>query len=197
MRLSLHRHLYDSGSALVLDGIQGLTDDDLAQLRDLDDEQRRNIRVVVLSHTSITGQCLKHLTVLPNLTGIYLHGTLIDDDAPLELLSTNVEIVNLDDTLVGDRSVAKLSRLPRLRILRLRHTRVTDCGAFDLLRVRTLRSVCLAETAVNDLAKRRLDNNIVLEIVGFSMALRSVQYHAHRVLRILTLQVRPNPLRFR
>lgn len=197
MRLSLQHHLYDSGSALVLDGIQDLTDADLGQLRDLDNEQKRSLRVVVLSHTSITGQGLRHLAVLPNLTGIYLHGTRITDDAPFELLSTKVEIVNLDDTRVGDRSIEKLSRLPRLRTLRLRHTRVTDHGAFELLRARSLRSVCLAETAVGHLAKRRLDNNILLEVLGFSTALRFVRHQADRLVRILTLQTRPNPLKFR
>lgn len=197
MRLSLHRYLYDSGRALVLDGIQGLTDADLAQLADLNNEQRRTIRVVVLSHTRFTDEGLRHLAVLPNLAGLYLHGTCMTDDAPFELLPTSVEILNLDDTRVGDCSVAKLSRLPRLRTLRLRHTDVTDCGAFELLRAHRLRSLCLAETAVSDLAKRRLDNHFFLKAIGLSVALRLVRHYADRILRVLTLQNRPPRLKCR
>ena len=191
------KSLYDSGRELVLDGIQGLTDADLAQLSDLNKEQRRNIRVLVLSHTPITGQCIRHLRVLPNLKGLYLHGTGITDDAPFELLPMGIELVNLDDTRVGDQAVAKLCQLPGLRTLRLRHTEVTDSGAFQLLSVDTLRNLCLAETAVSNLAKRRLDNSLLLKSIGFSTALWFVQYHVSRLLRILTLQTRPSSLKIR
>ncbi len=197
MRLSLHHHLYDSGRALVLDGIQDLTDADLGQLSDLNKERRRNIRVLVLSHTSITGEGIRHLRVLPNLKELYLHGTGITDDAPFELLPAGIELVNLDDTRVGDQGIAKLSRLPRLRTLRLRHTEVTDSGAFQLLSVDTLRNLCLAETAVSDLAKRRMDNNLLLKSIDLSTPLWFVQHHLGRLLRVLTLQTRPNPLKFR
>ncbi len=115
--------------------------------------------------------------------------TRIADDAPFELLPKTVQTLNLDETAVADCSVTKLSSLPQLRALRLRHTRVTDRAIIELLKISSLREVCLEGTAVSVFAKQRLDNNIFLETVGFLSTLRSLQHHAIAALHRLLLKL--------
>lgn len=78
----------------------------------------------------------------------------------------------------------------------MRHTRVTDRATLELLKVSSLREVCLVGTAVSDFAKQRLDTNIFLEGVGFSSLLRSIQHDIDTALHILTLKLRPTRLKF-
>jgi hypothetical protein len=113
---------------VVFNGNKSLTDADLGQLLNFDNEQRRKIRFVVLSHTNITAECIKGLAVLPNLIGLFLRGACIADDAPFELLPKTVEIVNLDDSRAADLTVSKLSQLPQL-------------SAAELVKVSSLRDV--------------------------------------------------------
>ncbi len=196
MEMLLNHYLFDSRSALVLHGNKSLTDADLDQLLDFDNEQRRKIRVVVLSHTNITGGCIQRLAILTNLKRLYLQSTCITDDAPFEILPMTVELVNLDDTCATDLSVSKLSRLPQLKFLSLRHTHVTDRAAHQLETVNTLREVCLAETLVSDHAKRRLDNKLVLDTIRFPMVMRIVQLHLSMALRTVVRWMRPDPRRY-
>ena len=196
MGVTLKQHLFDTGSALVLHGNTSLADGDLRQLLDFDSEQRRNIKVVVLSHTNVTGESMKHLAALPNLQALYLGGTRVADDAPLEMLPKTVELVNLDGTATSDLSIAKLSRLPRLRSLSLRKTQITDGSVHQLVKVSTLREVCLAETAVSEQARQRLENSLVLDVIRFAVALRYIQFSVSIVLRSLSLRLRPDPGRY-
>lgn len=158
MPLDISEHLLNEGAALVLHGEQCLTDSDLAQIRKLSDTARAKIDVAVLSNTQLTDACLQHLSALPNLRKLYLQGTAITDNAPLELCAHGLEVVNLENTLVGDRVIGKLSLARDLRVLSAKHTRVTDYGIYRLAKSTKLHEYHLSGTQVTKLGKRRLDN---------------------------------------
>ena len=111
---ALKNCLYASGAALVLHGKRDLLDSDLAQLRNLSEQQRAAITSVVVSDTGITGECFRYLAALPNLKALYANRTQVDDEAPFERLPKTLEVVNLDHTEVGDLCVAKLRMAPNL-----------------------------------------------------------------------------------
>jgi hypothetical protein len=171
MSIEVKDYLSNSGAALVLHGERELVDADLAQLRDFSEKQRAAITVVVLSNTHITGECFQHLALFPNLIALYGGGTQIEDDAPFDLLSKTIEILNLDRTEVGDRFILKLRNLPRLRLLSLRQTGITDNGLHLLRALPSLREYYLNGTIVSDYAKQRLDNAIKLNSITFATAL--------------------------
>lgn len=196
MGLTLNDYLFDSSSALVLHGNKSLTDEDLGQLLNLGNDQRRKITTVVLSHTNITGESIRHLGLLENLKRLYLRETCIAEDAPFDMLPKTIELVNLDGTRATDLSIGKLIRLPRLNALSLRRTRVTDGAVHQLVNAGSLREVCLAETAVSDQAKQRLDNRLLLDAIRFSVALRYIQFSIGMALRALVLRMRPDPRRY-
>ncbi len=128
MSIELKDYLFKSGATLVLHGVRELVDADLAQLRDFSERQRAAITSVVISNTCITGECFQHLALLPNLIALYGGGTRVKDDAPFDLLSRTIEILNLDRTEISERCILKLRNLPRLRLLSLRQTGITDNG---------------------------------------------------------------------
>ena len=179
--------LRTSGASLVLHGERDLVDADLAQLRDFSEKQRAAITTVVLSNTHITGECFQHLALLPNLIVLYGCGTQIKDDAPFNLLSRTIEILNLDRTEVGDRCILQLMNLPRLRLLSLRRTGITDRGLHLLGAMPSLSEYYLNGTIVSDYAKQRLDNVINLDAITFAMAcyffLCTIQIRARKLVR--------------
>jgi Leucine-rich repeat (LRR) protein len=171
MPINLKEYLVNSGTSLVLHEIEILADTDLAQLLDLSDQERQAISAVVLSNTHITGECFQYLALLPNLKALYGGGTRVKDDAPFDLLSKTIEILNLDRTEVSDRCILKLRNLPRLRLLSLRQTAITDNGIPLLRAMPSLCEYYLNGTIVSDYAKQRLDNAIKLDSITFAKAL--------------------------
>jgi len=171
MSIELKDYLFDSGAALVLHGERELVDADLAQLRDFSQKQKTAITTVILSNTHITGECFQHLALLPNLIALYCGETRVKDDAPFDLLSKTIEILNLDRTEVSDRCILRLRNLPRLRLLSLRQTGITDNGLHLLATMPGLREYYLNGTTVSDYAQRRLDNAIKLSSTTFAKAL--------------------------
>jgi hypothetical protein len=187
MSIELRKHLFNRGAALVLHGEPGLADADLSPLLDFSIEEREALTVVVLSNTDLTGRCLRYLTCLPNLREIYLNGTGLPDEAPLDLIGSGVEVLNLDDTRIGDSGIAKLGAASGLRLVSLRNTRITDRGAHMLGNLPGLREYHLSGTKVSDFAIRRLDN--ALELAGtsaafvFRSAFHQMNLLLHRALR--------------
>lgn len=172
---------------MVLHGEQGLADTDFSSLLDFSIEERRALSVVVLSNTGVTGHCLRYLTCLPNLREIYLNRTGISDGAPLELIGRGVQVLNLDDTGIGDSGIAKLRAASGLRLVSLRNTRITDRGVHLLGNLPGLREYHLSGTMVSDYARRRLDNAIELAGASATFAFRSAFHQfdllLHRALK--------------
>ncbi|MEN8133672.1 MAG: hypothetical protein ABFS45_26635 [Pseudomonadota bacterium] len=189
MSIELKDYLLNSGAALVLHGERELVDADLAQLRDFSQKQRAAITTVILSNTHITGECFQHLALLPNLIALYCGGTRIKDDAPFDLLSKTIEILNLDRTEVSDRCILKLRNLPRLRLLSLRQTGITDNGLHLLATMPGLREYYLNGTIVSDYAQRRLDNVIKFGSISFAttlyFSLRTIQNWSRKIHSVL------------
>ena len=158
MPLDISDHLLNGGTALVLHGKRCLMDSDLEQIPKLSITARAKIDSVVLSCTLLTDACLEHLSALPNLRKLYLQGTLITDNVPLELFARRLEVVNLDNTLVGDGAIRKLSLARNLRVLSAKNTHVSDCGAYRLVRATKLQEYHLSGTQVTELGRKRLDN---------------------------------------
>jgi hypothetical protein len=181
--------LYASGAALVLHGNRDLVDCDLAQLRNLSEQQRAAITVVVVSDTGITGACFRHLAALPNLRALYANKTRIDDEAPFERLPKTLGVVNLDHTEVGDRCVSKLKTAPSLYSIRLRNTNITPLGVDMLASMPGLRDCEIHGTDVNEHTRQRLLNAIVLREVtcyaAFDVLLRYSQLAAAKLLFVL------------
>jgi hypothetical protein len=187
MSIELRNCLFSQGAALVLHGEPGLTDADISSLRDFTFAERQQLSIVVLSNTGVTGDCLRSLACLPNLREIYLNGTGIGDDAPLDLIAGGIQVVNLDDTRIGDTGAAKLREASALRLVSLRNTKVTDHSAHMLSRLPQLREYYLSGTLVSDYALRRLDNALELTNASAAFACRSALYRLnlllHRALR--------------
>ncbi|MEN8133281.1 MAG: hypothetical protein ABFS45_24510 [Pseudomonadota bacterium] len=190
MSIELKDYLFNSGAALVLHGERELVDADLAQLRNFSQKQRAAITSVVLSNTHITGACFQHLVLLPNLTALYGGGTRVKDDAPFDLLSRTIEILNLDRTEVSDRCILKLMNLPRLRLLSLRQTGITDNGLHLMAAMPDLREYYLSGAIVSDYAQRRLDSTIKLDSITFATALHfflcTIQIGVGKFIRLTT-----------
>lgn len=182
MAIKLRKHLFNRGAALVLYGKEKLVDADLAPLLEFSIGEKQALSVVVLSNTSVTGDCLQYLTCLPNLREIYLNGTGIADEAPLELIGSGIQVVNLDDTRIGDTGVAKLRVASALRLVSLRNTRISDRSAYLLGNLPNLREVHLSGTIVSDYARRRLDNSLELACTNAAFAFRSAFYQLNLLL---------------
>ena len=102
-------------------------------------------------------------------------------------LRTTIEVLNLDRTEVGDRCILQLMNLPRLRLLSLRQTGITDSGLHLLGAMLSLREYYVNGTIVSDYAKQRLDNVINLDAITFAMAcyffLCTIQIRARKLVR--------------
>ncbi len=190
MNVSLNSHLYGSGTALLLNDNRDVADADLEQLVGFDHELRCKIRTVMLSRTNVTGSGIKHLSALPNLTSLFLNGSSITDAAPLGDLPRSLEVLDLDDTDVGDQGVSKLCSLPKLRILRLRRTEATDRTVLELLMAENLREVWLDDTATSWAARRRLESNMALSAAAHAPIMPYVRYHGGNLLGAVTLRAR-------
>lgn len=178
MPIKLKDHLVNDGTALVLHRESELVDSDLAQLLDFTREQRAKLTVVVLSETKVTGVCLRYLACLPRLRELYLNGTQIRDWDSFDLSGWALEMVNLDNTRLGDIAIARLLRAPYLRTVRLCNTQVTDRGLQLLGTLPSLREYHVDGTPTSKHAKCRLDNRIRMTHMDLSRALRSIGRHA-------------------
>lgn len=190
MSIELKHYLLNSGTALVLHGERELVDADLAQLRDLPEKQMAAITSVVLSNTDITGECFRHLAVLPNLKALYANKTRVNDDAPLERLPKTMEIINLDHTEVGDVCASKLRMAPNLYSVHLRKTGITNRGVNILATLSNLRECHVDGMAVSEHTRQRLSNAIDLSAVTFSIAMCSLLHSIQLGARKFMLRVR-------
>ena len=174
MPFELKDHLLNDGTALVLHRESELADSDLEQLLDFTEEQRAKLTVVVLSGTRVTGACLRYLACLPRLRELYLNGTQISDWDSFDFSGWALEMVNLDNTGIGDTAIARLLGAPNLSTVRLCNTQATDRGIQLLGTLPSLREYYLDGTPISKHAKCRLENTIRMARMDLSQALRSI-----------------------
>lgn len=129
-----------------------------------------------LRRTLVTDKAIPHLARLPNLQRIYLSDTSVSDagmahlatmDRLLQLALANTRVTGsgvsrlerlaslerlwLDSTKLGDDGVEMIARsFPRLEILFIGQTEVTDAGVAEIARLSNLAVLSLENTPVTD-----------------------------------------------
>jgi hypothetical protein len=131
----------------------------LGELRELPE-----LKALVLDGTDVDGAALAAMDV--TLSRIYLERTPVDDAAVGAIVARHpaLEVIDLEDTGVGDASAKALARLGELHALNLAGTRLTDAGGAELRPLAKLEIVDLGRTkvaaktvaALRDLAIREL-----------------------------------------
>ena len=129
-----------------------VTDSGIAKLSGL-----KHLRLITLQGNNITGRSLRELPNSPHL-GLYLQKCPICDEGVIAASEqlTNLKYLDLNFTLVSDKSLHALSNLPHLEDLRLNNTSVTDAGILNLRGHATLSSLYVENTHVTDSAIREL-----------------------------------------
>lgn len=109
--------------SLILDDT-GVTDDGCATLAGMSD-----LSLLSLNRTRVTGHALARLRDNEHFN-IYLEETPATDDAVIALADelSNLTLISLSDTRVGDTSARALAPLQHLNDVRLSGTRITDVG---------------------------------------------------------------------
>lgn len=147
---------------------------DLSWLDDLgpDDIQALNLR-----DTDVRDDALPRVARLTGLRFVDLQSARITDaglegfDAlvNLEEIVLDAFAVNREGFGVGDGAMRVLARLPKLRILRLRLTKITDSGLAELAHCRSLTYLGLAGTRVSDAGLIHLSKLPRLENLGLGV----------------------------
>jgi hypothetical protein len=93
----------------------------------------REIRLLILDESAITGRGMAHLKRLHKLDILEIDSPLIDDRALAEIAgSRHLRVLEISNANVGDEGIEHVKRLARLQELRLHNTRVTSAGAAAL-----------------------------------------------------------------
>lgn len=159
------RFLLEDGELLAL---RGFGDDDLSCLKGLHDVRKVNLRAprvtdaglaylkglknlswVRLDQCAVTDAGLEHLAGLP-LTALFLGHTNITDVGVGILASFGLEILSLEGTAISDGCVEHLGKMDRLQWLNLNGTKITGEGLMRLQPPKTLMTVYLKNTAIDD-----------------------------------------------
>ncbi len=91
--------------------------------------EMQRLFLLSLNRTRVVGHGLASLRDNENLN-VYLDGTPATDEGVIALAGrlSNITLISLNQTNVGDRAARALSKLPRLNDARLSHTKLTDDG---------------------------------------------------------------------
>lgn len=125
-----------------LDG-EKLTDKALANLAKV-----KTLKTLMLHDVKATAAGIKALNALPNLEFLALQGMAVAGTALGELNLPKLEVLNLAKSDVSDEGLGKLPVLPKLRNLTLSGAKLTDAGLKHLLKQPSLESVTLLDTKV-------------------------------------------------
>lgn len=107
--------------------------------------------VVNLAQTSVSGDGIEPIVSRPDVLGLILLGTGIDDESLASLRGrAQLRTLSLERTAVSDQGLSHLSRLTGLRQLYLTGTRITGEGLDRLADLTRLESVKLGDTEVGD-----------------------------------------------
>jgi hypothetical protein len=131
-----------------------VSDDGCAALAEM-----RQLRLLSLNRTRVTGHGVAALRD-NKFFNVYLEGTPATDEGVIALAQriSNLKLISLNDTGVGDSAARALAKLRRLDDVRLSHTRITQEGldAFSghpSLEVIYVEGCSVSKSAVNTLKK--------------------------------------------
>jgi hypothetical protein len=118
-----------------------------------------------LGESKITDAAAGHFRRLSKLTWAWLMETRVGDRTAAVLASSapRLGILDLCETRITDRGLRDLARLGKLHDLSLRGTAVTDRGVAHLGALKQLKSLLLGETKVTGVAFRKFPANARLE----------------------------------
>lgn len=110
---------------------------------------------------SVTDKGIKHLTSLKQLSDLRLPREYGITDAAFKSLAkiASLDQIFLDETPVGDLGIRELSGHPRIHFLNLPGTRVSDGCVGYLLKMPSLRTVNLRDTKVSEEGRKRLNEH--------------------------------------
>jgi len=108
-------------------------------------------QVVSLAQTEVMAEGIGPVVSQPQVWGLSLLGTGIDDDS-LSVLEGRLQLrlLSLERTAISDRGLVHLNRLAGLRQLYLTGTRVTNAGLGQLAGLTRLESIKLGGTEIGD-----------------------------------------------
>lgn len=124
----------------------------------LDDLGPDDVQALNLYRSDVRDEALRPITRLTGLRAIQLQSTRITDAAlegfdsltNLEEIDLGAFAVNRDGFGVGDGAMRVLGRLPKLRNVQLRLTKVSDAGLAELAKCQSLTILDLSGTRVSD-----------------------------------------------
>ena len=153
--LSLLDDVRDVTSLLLASNPQ-LTDECLAHVDHL-----KQLRVLRLNQTNVTGSGLRHIQSLRNLEGLTLSDTPLTDEGLVYLKGlSRLEWLRLGDTEITDEGLSHLSSLSSLEALELYNTKITDQGLKYLRNLKGLKRLSLRGTATTAEGRQNLQEAI-------------------------------------
>lgn len=123
----------------------------------------KQLKVLVLDGTSVTGPGLAHLRGLGQLELLTLSSTPLTNDGLEHLAAlTNLKTLIVSDTKISDDALRHIARVPWLESLQLVNTEITDAGLAHLESLRTLKSILLRGTKITREGRAALQNALPL-----------------------------------
>jgi hypothetical protein len=121
----------------------------------------QHLSLLSLNRTRVTGHGLANLRDNEHFN-VYLEGTPATDDGVIAIAQriSNLKLISVNQTTVGDRAARALAKLQRLNDVRFSHTKLTDDGlaAFSghpFLEVIYVEGCAVSKAAVSALKKAR------------------------------------------
>ncbi|HET6328088.1 MAG TPA: hypothetical protein VFG04_25620 [Planctomycetaceae bacterium] len=117
---------------------------------------------LTLNDCPVTDVGLAELENRHNLRWLELRKTMITDEGIKHLRGTDLELLDISTTKVGDAGMAALGELnfPYLRVLSIENLPVTDEGILHLARFKSLEFLSIAGTKVTPTGKRHLKEKL-------------------------------------
>jgi hypothetical protein len=131
---------------------------------------------------------VKELSTLPELESVLLLGQDVTDEAA-DALPTSAKLISVQffRTQVGDKGIAKLTRLRNLQIFKYTGMNISDEGMKELAKIQSLHTIEITDSKITDqgvLALRILPSLISLTIENTAATQQSIDQLQQRLPRI-------------
>lgn len=158
------------------------------------EEEGQPVWMVDLSGTPIDGKFLSILSHFTDVEVLSLGQTEIGD-ADLQILSMLKKLKELDlsGTRVTDTAVEQLTKLDQLKIIKLNETQLTDRGLLKLARMKSLEEVQFEGTQVTEAAHSRYElERLKARAMSDNGADRARQFHRQGRLLLIESHGKPD-----
>jgi len=138
--------------AVDLAAARSISDDDLQQLRGLNDLQNLTLH----NQKEITDEGLVHLAKLKNLHHLFINNTRISGSGFKYLKDIHLHHLNMMCRTITDEGLKHLAHLERLKTIDLQDTEIGDNGLKVLSEYRNLQKITLTGTKITDAGLKHL-----------------------------------------